>query len=166
MPRATHWSTCTAQKESGNFCDAPTIPEAPFPVCVRHAAQLYTFLSERIKESAHGSATSLDALIELTATGHQRTRQPSSWNDGVVYYVQVGELVKIGNAVNLRRRLTVYPPGRRLLATEPGGEMRERKRHHQFRASRVEREWFRPTDDLVAHIVKLRSAMRSRRPAA
>jgi hypothetical protein len=77
--------------------------------------------------------------------------------EGFVYYLRVGERIKIGYSVDVKRRMRAYPPGCELLAVEPGDRDQERQRHQQFAGSRTDgREWFRPTSDifeLVAEIV-------------
>lgn len=80
---------------------------------------------------------------------------PSS-RESVVYYVRVGNRVKIGTTTNLRRRLAILAP-EEVLATEPGNTAQERSRHVQFRALRTVGEWFRYEEPLVSHIEKLRS---------
>ena len=69
--------------------------------------------------------------------------------DGFVYYLRVGERIKIGYSVDVKRRMRDYPPGSELLAVEPGDRELETKRHQQFAGSRTDgREWFRPTADI------------------
>lgn len=78
--------------------------------------------------------------------------------DGFVYYLQVGERLKIGYSVDVKRRMRAYPPGSQLLAVEPGDRDLETQRHRQFAGSLLDgREWFRPTPDvleLVSEIIK------------
>lgn len=157
MPKPTHWSRCTAQKENGRFCDDPTIPDAPFPICFRHAAQLYRFLRGRITAD-----TDQETALEHVATLFEpRAQVRSSADRVVVYYVQVGDLIKIGSTTRLADRLKDYPPNRRLLATEDGDCELETRRHGQFRELlMVGREWFRPGQELVDHINELRRRQR------
>lgn len=69
---------------------------------------------------------------------------------GFVYYVQVGDRLKIGYSVDVRRRMRAYPPGSALLAVEPGSPELELQRHRQFAGCLLDgREWFRP--DGVIH---------------
>lgn len=76
-----------------------------------------------------------------------------------VYYVRVGDLIKIGKTTQLRQRLLNYPPGSELLAVEYGSGDIEAMRLHQFRHLLAERkEWFRPGEDLLAHIATLKAA--------
>lgn len=83
--------------------------------------------------------------------------QPSS----VVYYVQIGDHIKIGYSKRLRNRLqALRVPVTQLLAVELGDSEREAERHQQFDHARINRRWenFRRTDDLLAHIDRLREA--------
>lgn len=81
----------------------------------------------------------------------QRAGQP-----GLVYYLQVGERIKIGFSANLRRRLRAYPPESKLLAVEPGSPDLEVQRHRQFVGSLTHgREWFRPSLDLMELVNEL-----------
>lgn len=155
MPKPTRWTACTAQREDGSFCDTQTLPDAPFPICLRHSAQLYSFLRGRMAEVGIDPVRSLDAigdLLEQRACLNVR----SAPSDPVVYYVRIGELIKIGTTGNLKSRMASYPPTRELLATEPGGVGVESQRLCRFVQYReMGREWFRPGPDLLAHIAGL-----------
>lgn len=73
-----------------------------------------------------------------------------------VYYLKVGDLIKIGMTRNLARRLAVYPPGSELLGLEYGGAKVERERHQQFHALLSHgREWFLDRPEIRAHIEAL-----------
>ncbi|MBB4931860.1 hypothetical protein F4561_002680 [Lipingzhangella halophila] len=95
----------------------------------------------------------LDFAAECQAK-HERQREtrPSR-----VYYVQIGDAIKIGTTINVRQRMNGYPPNKRLLAVEDGGYDVEAERHRQF-ASFVAfgKEWFRPEAPLIKHINGLR----------
>lgn len=71
---------------------------------------------------------------------------------GWVYYLRVGDQVKIGFSSDVRRRLRSYPPGSELLAVEPGEKKLERRRHNEFAEWLVAgREWFQPSEQLLQH---------------
>lgn len=77
----------------------------------------------------------------------------------VIYYVQVGELIKLGTTTNLARRMNGYPPDAAVLATEQGSYGLEGERIEQFSEYLAgRREWFHPGPRLVAHIESLRHA--------
>lgn len=157
MPKSTHWSACTAQRHNGSFCDASSIPDAPFPICTKHAAQLYGFLREAVDEASQDKERSLNVFLDLFAKRQEGAAYEEDLANAVVYYLQVGDHIKIGCTVNIKQRLTGYPLNRRLLATEPGYELEEAHRLTQFAEFRdMGREWFRPGPRLVDHINRLR----------
>jgi hypothetical protein len=81
---------------------------------------------------------------------------------GLVYYIRVGKFIKIGTSKDVDKRLKSYPPGAKLLATEPGGYQREAERHAQFAAHLAERkEWFTPGPELMTHIKNLQRHTRA-----
>ncbi|WP_205670219.1 GIY-YIG nuclease family protein [Amycolatopsis sp. CFH S0078] len=163
--RPEEFNRCTAQRRNGRFCDEPSLPEAPFPICVHHASEILRHLAGYI-----GEFKQLPPALRMIATDHvksdeQVNRAVDGWRaapDETVYYLRVGKLIKIGTTENLRRRLTQYPPGSELLAIEPGGENLEHRRHCEFRASLAERkEWFVPSPELIAHVNRLRKQQKS-----
>ena len=85
--------------------------------------------------------------------------------EGIVYYLldPTSKLIKIGCTYPDRQRKRFQELRRetgsslRLLATEPGYQITEARRHQQFHVGRVKGEWFQPTDDLIAHIENLES---------
>lgn len=65
--------------------------------------------------------------------------------NSVVYFVAVGNRVKIGTTTNLKRRLSglALPGDARVLRVIPGGRTGERIYHRRFATQRIgESEWF------------------------
>jgi hypothetical protein len=80
--------------------------------------------------------------------------------ESVVYYVQLGDHIKIGYSARLRERLhALRAEPDALLAVEPGGRRLEDKRHQQFAHLRIKSRWenFEPGDELLAHIADLKA---------
>lgn len=78
---------------------------------------------------------------------------PRHARPGVVYYIRIGELVKIGFTVRWSNRRQGYPPTAELLAMEPGTLLVEAQRHAQFAHLLVHgREWFTDAPDIRRHI--------------
>lgn len=76
--------------------------------------------------------------------------------DEKVYYVRVGEHIKIGYSRNISSRLNGYPPNSELLAVELGDKSLEKERHHQFHAYLAwGREWFTDCQEIRDHIATL-----------
>lgn len=72
-----------------------------------------------------------------------------------VYYMRIGNRVKIGWTTNLTTRLATINP-EELMTTEPGNRILENARHHQFKELRTHGEWFRLEEPLIQHIEDLR----------
>lgn len=80
--------------------------------------------------------------------GHSWSK-PKPW----IYFVQLGDVIKIGTSSNVPGRLLAIPG--RLVGLMSGGLQRERYLHEDFRHLREVGEWFRADDDLVRFIAKL-----------
>lgn len=129
-----------------------TTPEdTDLPLCEQHAQRVHDRVQSRRMRPA------------------SRTDRP-----GIVYYLLLGDRVKIGFTTKLAARLRDYPPHARLLATEPGDKPLEAQRHRELRHSLAGgREWFAHSDEVKARITavvekhgppKVVEPPRSRRP--
>jgi hypothetical protein len=155
IPESTR---CTAVRSTGRFCDQPSLPGAPFPICVKHAARIMAFLNDVTPRTVgHQVVVAAEAIRQNRAVVAERHRRaPDVY---VVYYLQVGDAIKIGYTANLPTRLRTYPPNAKLLAYESGGQRLEARRHRQFAEDLAAgREWFRPSERLLAHIDSIKAA--------
>ena len=91
MANATHWTRCTAQRENGSFCDAQSLPDAPFPICVRHAAQVYEFLRDSVHVAVKDSDRSMHLVVDVLSRRQEINKHLDDVANAVVYYVQIGE---------------------------------------------------------------------------
>lgn len=156
---------CTAQLGNGSFCDAASMIDMPFPICRRHAGQVYERLGEHLgEEHAARLRTMTDIARNLMTPSPERLarekrRKEALRAQSVVYYVRIGEHVKIGTTTNLKARLsTLRVDPDAVLATEPGGYELERQRHREFATERIgRRENFTPSRRLVHHIKTVRA---------
>lgn len=151
---------CTVQRKDGRFCDSPSADEMPFPICAHHATKLFMHMRWMVKDFDNDPLRKMMVAIDGLDTERSRAaRNAPKRRPGVVYYVLVGDVLKIGYSENLRARLNTYPPHRKLLATEPGTYSLEAKRHNEF-ADLLNggREWFRFEGALVEHVQRLREA--------
>jgi len=98
---------------------------------------------------AEVTATRINARLDARQQIVQG-RTPSA----VVYYIDLGEHIKIGFTTSLDRRLSALRVDReQLLAYEPGGRDLEKQRHREFKAERLgQRENFRKSERLMRHI--------------
>ena len=144
---------CTVEISLGHFCDVKRAPEMPFPICAEHALQLYRRMQDMVEDTTVRKLMTVQTADNILA--HHRAKTNSEQHR--VYYVRVGDLIKIGTTRKaLSDRLAAYPPNAELLAVERGGTDVEAKRHHQFRhLLAMRKEWFHPAADLLDHIARL-----------
>lgn len=75
-----------------------------------------------------------------------------------VYFLRCDSsgLIKIGVSTNVAHRVSAIQSGSptqmTLLATEEGGQEREKQLHDTYAEHRVRGEWYRPTDELLDYI--------------
>ena len=107
----------------------------------------------------HMTITLLDWSENIQRRETKRAqRVPLNRVDELVYYIRMGERIKIGRSTNLQKRMaTFYAQPDQLLAVEPcvmhNGVSRERQRHEEFSYCRVgSTELFLLTEELQSHI--------------
>lgn len=139
---------------TGRFCNRRSLPQAPVPICRRHAAEVYRFVQDlMLTGEVYAASVEPVAYRKISAAA----LIPRAINDmKLVYYLQLGDDVKIGMSSDLRRRLHHYPPSARLWAVEPGGRGVERVRHQQFRHTLTGgNEWFWASPELYVHVGRI-----------
>lgn len=153
-------ATCTAQLRSGRFCDAPGIEGAPFPICAKHAARLFLFMRSTMNNLPPEER--MEVTIGALSDGRQaRVERAPYAAASVVYYVRMGDLVKIGYTADLRARMSASYVAGDLLAAEPGDVRLEARRHREFAGDLARgKEWFRPSPALMAHIETVKRQQR------
>lgn len=140
---------CTAQRPNGQFCDLPSAEGMPFPICTAHAIKVAAAMQERVADIGR-------TLRQREHPDGQREVRLAE--QAQVYYVGIGEHIKIGHTTNIRARMTqLRVDVSAVLATEPGDQRLEAMRHKQFADLRIgRREDFRPEPALLSHIDMLR----------
>lgn len=54
MPAYIEQQRCTVQSRKGIFCDAATMEDMPFPICTRHAIEVYRRVRHIVDAAAPG----------------------------------------------------------------------------------------------------------------
>lgn len=131
-------------------CPSPKVKTAELPLCRDHVESAYEDMWNTWRyEWQHYPQSVPEHVSEQFDT----TERP--W---VVYYIQMGENIKIGRTSKLADRMrTFYAQPEQLLAVEPGvvvdGVTRESQRHREFAGIRVgSTELFSDSPQLRAHI--------------
>lgn len=105
--------------------------------------------------------TEIDPLVFYAGVAKALHEQADNWPAGGVAYFIGGDTgcIKIGYSKKPSERLRIFqiysPLKLRVLATAPGGELRESAYHAQFNHLRSHSEWFERGDDILAEINRL-----------
>lgn len=127
-------------------------------LCHEHALLVYLNMQSRI----NGTLKDLFVTQERVEKGEDPRVDPKRVmayaEQSQVYYIRMGDHIKIGYTQNLKERIGgLRVDTSDVLATEPGGRAKERERHLQFADIRIgRRENFERTADLLTHIAKVR----------
>lgn len=103
-------------------------------------------------------AKALTAFYDLSDAQRRRAKQKEAQAelDGIVYFIGIEKLIKIGKTMKLGKRLSSFSyPNIKVLATEPGYTIREAQLHDKFQGLRVRGEWFRAESPLLEYIAAL-----------
>ncbi len=145
-------ATCTNVRLDGRDCDLVVEPDAPVSMCQKHLREAYLYVADKLESRI--AAVRAEGR-ERSAANKAAAELAASEASSVVYYLRFGDRIKIGTSRNLPARLDVVPHDA-VLATEPGDHRLERRRHKEFAADRLYREWFAASERLVAHCAMLR----------
>jgi hypothetical protein len=146
---------------------APRRPEIRIDgvlMCESHYYQINKFGLEHFKQPGSADLLRQDVIernrrINAEKERQQKIARARGNQPGFVYYIRMDDLIKIGYARDISRRMRAYPPSAELLAAHPGTEKLEREIHQDFEAFlRRGREWFAPHETLMRRVAEVRSA--------
>lgn len=137
-------------------------------VCTVHAVRIWSAF-QQVKGSPLAKAAAALTLVEAEALDAEKAAKVKAHrhNNGTIYYLLVGDWIKIGFTSNLDRRLTEYPANAELLVTHPGTRAEETDLHRSFSPSLAHgREWYFQTPEVMAHVVRVKQEADARLLAA
>lgn len=112
------------------------------------------------KEEALRELARQEAMERRCIEGLNELKMAATKHVPVVYYMKLGDLVKIGTTTRIaQRRATINPEV--ILAIEVGDRELETQRHRDFRDLWVHGEWFKLHDRLASHIETARDRFES-----
>ena len=150
---------CSILRPTGNLCGRLVDMGAPFPICAHHAQRLYEYMLRICPPPQPEQSVEYKRYLLAKETADERAalraeRKAAFERQSQVYYVRIGDHIKIGYTVNMYQRLIgLRVSAEDVLATEPGARALEAQRHAEFAAERIGRkENFNPSPRLLAHI--------------
>lgn len=114
--------------------------------------------AEKIRKEIDNYNRDHEERILIDARAEIKPKRPR----GYVYFIQgqCGGAIKVGYSTipqdRLRTLQTGYPDTLKMLLLIPGNEKTEQTMHREFEASRLNGEWFRPDDYVIARIKELK----------
>lgn len=152
-----------ARRPSSTCAFADCVERSSFPdmpICREHAGQAWKAfeLAESDAYKAHIMADAKDLAAAQKAANAASTRAKidAKRRPGTIYYLRVGDRIKIGFTIDLYQRMMQYPPNSVLMATHPGTPATERDMHSRFSQHLADgREWFHPHADIATHIAQV-----------
>lgn len=134
-------------------CGTPIPRKSSIPTCYECGIQiarefrLQLAREDRDERERHAEARDAKKPVEQRWEGRH-----------VVYYIRIGDYIKIGTTKRLKQRIAQLRASTHdLLAIEDGDALREASRHRQFAADRLDsrRENFRPSQAILEHVENL-----------
>lgn len=121
-------------------------------LCQEHSLHVWdTIASDLEVMDAHQAA--IQRRREEAEARAERQSQPPT--PGWIYFLRIGEHIKIGHATHLGRRMAAYPPNTEFLAAVPGTRKDEQNIHLRLAEHRaMGREWYTLRADVLALVEK------------
>jgi hypothetical protein len=169
-PRADHKANMfSGNVVSGTVCATNMCGETSgymdLPFCEDCAWKMWSVMDaecpEYMKDAARKGRLDHARRQEASRAAHEAQREieerarpkTKHYYGGWIYYLKVGDLIKIGYTMDLGQRLKAYPPNTELLAKHPGTTQTEKDMHNKFLVHLAKgREWFKPSDEVMEHI--------------
>lgn len=170
VSRSKNPAHCIGERRDGRPCAGKVRITRPVPLCMKHLEQLAKSGVPAFDTAIKNASVMRDIQRDHEQAAYekreekrrrhfenlQREREEDARARSVVYYVRIGEYIKIGTTINFKERMGSLLVDE-VLATEPGGRQQESIRLRQFADLRVRRrEYFRPDRRLLEHIEEIR----------
>lgn len=113
-----------------------------YPLCMEHSLIAWVKVQEDHERSVKLASRPPVQAVSLS-------------EEGWVYYLRIGDHIKIGYAKDIVRRMVAYPPNTEFLAAVPGTRRDERNLHTRLKEHRaMGREWYVLRADVLAEVEK------------
>jgi hypothetical protein len=120
------------------------------PMCLKHALRVAAAVQRRVDQ--------IEAAGQPAPEVARDGRRYAPDAEGLVYYLRVGSLIKIGYSAKFGARMNSYPPNAELLGQHAGTRADEEALHARFAAHRAQRrEWYHPAPELMTHIERVQA---------
>ena len=113
-----------------------------FPFCQGHALMIWAIVQHDMDLEAERAELKARVVTPQNLAEH-----------GWVYYLRIGDHIKIGYAASLTKRMAAYPPNTTFLAAHPGTRQDEKNLHAMLTLHRAAgREWYDQAPEVLATV--------------
>lgn len=127
-------------------CTAPPVPDAPVALCGKHLREVYEYAHDLVTQRWDGAVREFVAeLLPRFTPPPSVKRRP---RPGTVYFIRLGDRIKVGYSENLDRRLA----HEEILGFVPGTRADEQAWHQLLAPHRVTGEWYRAELDVLDQV--------------
>lgn len=124
------------------------------PFCQEHILHVWSIVERDMREAG---MTLEKYDQQQTAERQRRERHMKESVGGFIYFLKVGDYIKIGHTLDLARRIRQYPPNSRLLGHHHGDREDEQELHRTFAAFlQSGREWYMDVPEIREHIARVK----------
>src|SRR6218665_3310652 len=140
----------------------PSVRVDGYAMCEFHYNQINAHGIEQVRAKRPNQVLMDEARrrhkrVEAEESRADEVRKARRNQPGFVYYIRMDDLIKIGYASDVARRMRAYPPSAELLAVHPGTQQLEREIHAEFSAFlKRGREWFSPHEKVMEKVAEIR----------
>ncbi len=142
-------------------CEKRSTVEWDLPLCDRHILTVYRKVAERMGMLIAGRTRDPDWVEDGPIPESYYQPRPINYRPiypahplGSVYYVRLGNMVKIGFTTDMTTRMQTIPH-EEILHVRPGTMHDERVEHRRWAHLRRTGEWFLAETELLDHIASL-----------
>lgn len=129
---------------------------ADAPLCIGHIYETWRLARDLAEKRENRQATTSVRVAPREDFHARRTVEQPVATIGWIYYLRIGDNIKIGYASRLLQRLRQYPPTAELLAAHRGTKVDEKVVHSLLYLHRIAgREWYSQNDEVLTYIAKI-----------
>jgi hypothetical protein len=137
-------------------CERDVVDGSPVRLCGHHLREVYEFAQDLVSSRWDGAVREyVTDLQDTFKPPRSVTKRP---RPGFVYFIRLGDRIKIGYTENVKQRLSQLPH-EEVLGVVPGTMDDEQGWHKLLADYRTVGEWFRAEPDVLAAVNRVVTAV-------
>lgn len=133
-------------------CKGPVPEESPVALCGKHLIEAHLYVEDR--KRLHLDAQEAELAVAAGVRRFPKSAARAQVGQSYVYFLRLGDRIKIGYTTNLKERLKNLPH-EEVLCVIPGTMDDERRYLEQWSCERTAGEWFRASTGLLEFVAQM-----------